>query len=230
MWHLRQLKKILKNTKGAFLTSLREWHIHNTPSFAFLHQIITCHLIISAFQLLQGFPFILERFQVLDLKQHKEQHQAWECNQDHRNRKESVSTETFRKETATLHSFQYPLWDLESRFAGKMSYMWIYQMMSQKSSGQEFSKPQFYQCSYASKTRSWAECCQAQEKLGMLICSFCQPANWIHVWDGGGFSQILLSPKYRGPQILLAREQLWTKNILPESQAFLILSTSIWTF
>lgn len=83
---------------AAFLTFLREWHnisyteFSNRPSFPFLHQIITCHLIISAVQLLQGFPIILELFQVQDLKQHKEQRQAWKCNQDHRNRKESVST------------------------------------------------------------------------------------------------------------------------------------------
>lgn len=41
-------------------------------------------------------------------------------------------------------------------------------MMSQKSSGQEFSKPQFYHCSYASKTRSRGACCQARKKRGML--------------------------------------------------------------
>lgn len=41
-------------------------------------------------------------------------------------------------------------------------------MMSQKSSEQEFSKPQFYQCSYASKTRSQGACCQAWKKQRML--------------------------------------------------------------
>lgn len=41
-------------------------------------------------------------------------------------------------------------------------------MMSQKSSGQEFSKTWFYQRSYASKTRSRVACCQTQKKLGSL--------------------------------------------------------------
>lgn len=59
-----------------------------------------------------------------------------------------------------------------------MSYMWIYHMMSQKSSGQEFSKPQFYHCSYASKTRSQGACCQAQKKQGLLEMQLLSASKW----------------------------------------------------
>lgn len=59
-----------------------------------------------------------------------------------------------------------------------MSYMWIYHMMSQKSSGQEFSKAQFYHCSCASKTRSQGACCQAQKNQGLLDVQLSAASKW----------------------------------------------------
>lgn len=81
----------------------------NTLIFAFLHQTITCHLSSSAEQPLQGLPFIPERFQVLDLKQHKEN-----TIQGHRNWKKNVSTETFRGKKKACSSSFIPVSSLRS--------------------------------------------------------------------------------------------------------------------